>query len=167
MACKEDTSSLCPDCTLCCDGTLFSSIPLAAGEADRMEARGLPLIRRGTGTSLPQPCQCLNANLCTHYEDRPLQCMQFKCGLLKSVEAGERTTDETRTLIRETSRQITKLRELLARAPSTPDTHPLSRRLAEATSSLDSLPDPGSQETRRGLAQERSVLESHLKQFLD
>ncbi|HEY3762595.1 MAG TPA: YkgJ family cysteine cluster protein [Verrucomicrobiae bacterium] len=84
---------LCPNCGLCCDGTLFADVELRKGDdAKRLEKLGLSLHKKGkTKIAFAQPCACFDGKLCKIYADRPKRCRLFECGLLKRVEAGKMT----------------------------------------------------------------------------
>lgn len=103
---REETHSpgeLCQRCGICCDGTLFSRVPLTPTEAKVLEGRGLELARRRNGErSLPLACQALDGCRCTIYEDRPGSCRAFVCALYKAVEAGTVGFDDAMARVEET-----------------------------------------------------------------
>lgn len=80
----SDSSNICLECGLCCNGTLIGFV--------QVEPEELPEIRkimnieeeRGHGFFL-QPCSKF-CDGCTIYSQRPKQCDLFKCGLLNAVE---------------------------------------------------------------------------------
>lgn len=82
---------LCPNCGLCCDGTLFADVELRAGDdAKRLAKLGLALKKKGRSKiAFAQPCACFDGALCNIYPDRPKRCRLFECGLLKKMNAGE------------------------------------------------------------------------------
>ena len=84
---------LCPNCGLCCDGTLFADVELRAGDdAKRLARLGLSLKKKGqVKIAFTQPCACFDGTLCKIYGDRPKRCRLFECGLLKQLNAGEIT----------------------------------------------------------------------------
>lgn len=84
------SSELCVQCGICCDGTLFSRVPLTPTEAAALNANGVEVKQRNNGPwSLPLGCQGLAGTRCTVYDIRPGSCRAFKCSLLQRVEAGE------------------------------------------------------------------------------
>lgn len=87
---------LCPNCGLCCDGTLFADVELRSGDdPKRLAALGLSLKKKGrVKVAFTQPCACFDGRLCKIYSDRPKRCRMFECGLLKKVNAGEMKASE-------------------------------------------------------------------------
>jgi hypothetical protein len=89
-----DSENICLACGLCCDGTLIGHVQLKQEEvpalSELMDLEG----DKENGFFL-HPCQKYCEG-CTIYQDRPVQCASFKCGLLKSVE--QRKTDYTSAL---------------------------------------------------------------------
>jgi Fe-S-cluster containining protein len=77
--------SLCVTCGLCCDGTLFSTAPLEAGEAARL---GDAVQTTVDGAALRQPCRALRGACCEVYEARPAVCRRFNCFVLHQLETG-------------------------------------------------------------------------------
>lgn len=75
----SESSSICLACGLCCDGTLIGFVQLNPDEKPKLgglfDENGIFI----------QPCKKY-CNGCTIYEERPIQCGLFKCGLLTSVE---------------------------------------------------------------------------------
>src|SRR5690349_19207300 len=73
-------STLCQRCGLCCDGTLFTHVPLQDTEAAPLQALGLPVKEREDGTRvLPQRCAALEGRRCTAYSARPEGCRRYHC----------------------------------------------------------------------------------------
>jgi hypothetical protein len=67
----REVSTLCRRCGLCCDGSLFDSVPLTAEEAARGRARGLVIVARSDGSpALQQRCAALGERGCGVYVDR-------------------------------------------------------------------------------------------------
>ena len=89
-------SSICVDCGMCCDGTLFAQAPLRpedhAPPAGVHSAVDEPSYFR-------QPCAALDHRACTIYHDRPTVCRNYRCELLKAVESGSTTVEDARTII--------------------------------------------------------------------
>jgi uncharacterized protein len=106
---------LCPNCGLCCDGTLFADVELREGDdAKRLEKLGLPLKKKGQGKlAFTQSCACFDGKFCKIYSDRPKRCRSFECGLLKKVEANEMNASAALKKISQAKILAKKLRELL------------------------------------------------------
>ncbi|MBL8939154.1 MAG: YkgJ family cysteine cluster protein [Archangium sp.] len=102
--------SLCLSCGLCCDGTLFSTVPLEAGEASRL--KGKVSLKRG-GASMTQPCRALEGVSCRVYEERPATCRRFRCLALQQLEAGEVSEGDAQAFIAEVFARRRRLAETL------------------------------------------------------
>lgn len=103
--------ALCTRCALCCDGSLFGQVPLAAGEADAARRLRLaPVPGRGGAEALPQPCAALRGRLCAHYEGRPRACRAYRCMLLQALDAGELTIDEAAAIVDEARARLDEAR---------------------------------------------------------
>lgn len=83
----NDSLNICLPCGLCCDGTMIGHVQL-----DREE---LPVLKRlmniedenGNGFFL-QPCNNY-CDRCNIYSQKPKQCANFNCALLKSLKQKE------------------------------------------------------------------------------
>lgn len=84
---KDKTpSSLCIACNLCCDGSVFSSVPVTEAERDRL-ATAVDFVTEGDHVRIPLPCRQLGADgTCGCYALRPKVCRNFDCKLLKRRE---------------------------------------------------------------------------------
>lgn len=81
--------TVCQACALCCDGTLFTRVPLAA---DDVAPREVHVVTTPAGSRyLPQPCAALEGTRCTVYAQRPTACRRFECLLLAALRDGEVT----------------------------------------------------------------------------
>ena len=88
-------STLCLRCGLCCDGTLFTHVPLQRTEAGPLKALGLPVKEREDGTPiLPQRCAALDGRTCTAYAQRPAGCRRYHCNLFSALSEGEVSLEE-------------------------------------------------------------------------
>lgn len=74
---------------MCCDGMLFSWVRLEPSELAWAERLQLPLIDKGESRAFLQPCACFDGARCNAYAERPTRCGNYRCKLLKSVDAGE------------------------------------------------------------------------------
>ena len=102
-------SSLCRQCGLCCDGSLFADVELADGEeASVMEAMGLEIedADGDDGPLLLQPCAALKGKQCSIYAHRPDCCRSFECRLLQQVRRGAMSVRRARDTIAETLKGI-------------------------------------------------------------
>jgi hypothetical protein len=93
-------STLCQRCGLCCDGSLFTQVPLQPAEAATLRRLGLPVGERADGAPvLAQHCTALEGRSCTVYADRPSPCRAYRCNLLIALAEGEVSLDEALRVI--------------------------------------------------------------------
>ncbi|MBN1206224.1 MAG: YkgJ family cysteine cluster protein [Myxococcaceae bacterium] len=116
-------STLCQRCGLCCDGNLFSSLPLRRSEVAPLERLALPVVERSDGTpALEQRCAALEGRCCTVYAERPEACRSYRCLLLMALSEGEVSLEEALAVVDEAHARIQAMDALLppgdARAPS-------------------------------------------------
>lgn len=87
---------------MCCDGTLFSRVPITRAEAEDLPRVGLEVVRRPHDAfALPLPCSALVGRSCTVYTERPGTCRAFRCKLYLAVEAGTTSSAEARKIVAE------------------------------------------------------------------
>ncbi|WP_224372718.1 YkgJ family cysteine cluster protein [Hyalangium versicolor] len=115
-------STLCQRCGLCCDGNLFSTVPLRRAEVEPMERLGLAVIKRPDGTSpgFKQHCTALEGRCCTVYAERPEACRGYRCMLLTALAEGEVSLEGALRVVDEAHAHIQAVEALLppARAGS-------------------------------------------------
>lgn len=85
----EISSSLCRECGLCCDGSLFERVFLGEEDDAKRLSELLPLRADGDRMFFLQPCAAWRGSCCAIYADRPGVCRRFRCELLKGVESGK------------------------------------------------------------------------------
>jgi uncharacterized protein len=78
--------SLCLECGLCCDGTLFNRVPLVESEVPLLKER-LQIVDGKYHAR--QPCPALDGTRCRVYSERPLTCRRYRCLLLEAHESAE------------------------------------------------------------------------------
>lgn len=144
---------LCLDCGLCCDGSLFWAVPVAAVDP-------APVPRDAEGR-LRQPCPRFDGR-CTIYAERPAACRAFDCRVLQIVRAGHRDPAWGRA-------QIAGMRQLLARLdallPGGAEAS-IYRRAAEYIARhRDDFDDPAFQRRNRSLLRCLSDYEAALARF--
>lgn len=87
----NDSSNICLSCGLCCDGTLIGFVQLEQKEVPALSK--IMNIEKGSKESIfLHSCEKF-CDGCTIYASRPKNCIKFKCGLLKSLEAKTTTFD--------------------------------------------------------------------------
>lgn len=116
---SDRLAALCTSCGLCCDGTLFTQVPLLAAEAAQL--RGLGLVLREADErppALPQRCAALAGTRCTIYAERPASCRRYRCMLYSALEADEVGLDEALARVRETHGLLAALAAALPPGPA-------------------------------------------------
>jgi Fe-S-cluster containining protein len=100
-----EPEALCTRCGLCCDGTFFGSVVVAAAERAPLARLGLSVVGSDV-TSMPQPCAALRGCLCAVYEGRPGACARYACALRTRLASGARSAAEA-------AATVARMRELL------------------------------------------------------
>ncbi len=103
-------STLCLECGLCCDGTLFRHVVISQAEREALTALGI-----GTGVKRREPvmwlpCGKLEGKCCTVYEQRPQGCRKFVCAVGQRLVRKEVSLDEARALISQMHARLEALR---------------------------------------------------------
>lgn len=137
---KSDlTDTLCTECALCCDGSLFADVELAGrAEAAHMEMLGIEVDEDGSrGGVMTLPCVALHGRRCSIYAHRPGTCRTFECQLLLDVRHGDITVESALEHISTTRSRIADVLSLLERlSPSersgVDESLPLRERCDEA-----------------------------------
>lgn len=120
MSNPETTTRLCAACGMCCNGVLFFSVRLQAGDSARqLGALGLKVKRRADGQHLLQPCAGHTGSGCSVYDHRPARCRLFACRQLLGVETGEISERAALEKIAEARRRTDHVRALLEHAGDT------------------------------------------------
>lgn len=111
------TDTLCTQCGLCCDGSLFADVELAgADESAGLEAMGLEIEEDDAdGALLVQPCAALRGRRCGIYAHRPECCRTFECGLLQRVRRGALSVERAAAVIAEARERVAQVRGFAAR----------------------------------------------------
>ena len=133
------TDSLCTNCGLCCDGTLFADVELAGqDELARLEILGMDVENEGKNLGLlSQPCAALRGTRCGIYAHRPKCCRVFECRLLQDTQRGEIPFEEALHEVASVHEQIRGVRDLLGRLGNRDEDLPIKERCAETLSAAD------------------------------
>ncbi len=96
---RSESEQLCTSCGFCCDGTLFTSVPLEPAEVASSIRVGLRVLTTSDGPRVSQPCAALSHRECRVYEQRPTTCRTYQCDLLVALHGGEVSVDEARAIV--------------------------------------------------------------------
>jgi Fe-S-cluster containining protein len=127
------TDTLCTQCGLCCDGSLFADVELVGrAEATRLEIMGLEIDDDADGELLLLPCAALQGTRCSVYAHRPKCCRSFECHLLQEARRGAVTVERATEQIAEARKRIGGVKDLLAQLGQPDARLSLKERCAEA-----------------------------------
>jgi len=141
-ASPEITRSLCSDCGMCCDGTLFHSVVLQPTDSPRtLSSLGLTLKRKPGFTTFRQPCSAHQNNQCTIYENRPSRCQLFNCQQLLRVTSGEINQSVAQETIASTRKKINQVIEKIERLSETNPDQGLAQRFSVALANTTQSPE--------------------------
>jgi len=104
----SESSFLCMQCGLCCDGTLFKRVPIFAEDAPANLKHVGGVGEDGGGFSLP--CRALRNSICTVYSRRPHACVKYKCKLLVKLAHGAFSFVEAAKIIANTVEHKTRVK---------------------------------------------------------
>ena len=102
--------NLCMACGLCCDGTLFKTVPV--NPAERLlglKTRGVQIHIEGERRCLLLPCTAYENCVCKVYTERPKRCTTYQCKLLKQCLNDKITWDEAAEVVHSTQLHKKKL----------------------------------------------------------
>jgi hypothetical protein len=103
-------SDLCQRCGLCCDGTLFSDVPLQPDEVEPARRNRLDVGRIADGTPvLRQGCTALCERRCSVYTERPEACRRYICRLFTEVSAGRVSFGEALAVVEQAHALLARL----------------------------------------------------------
>lgn len=143
-------SSICLQCGLCCNGTIFADVKLLAHEkAAPLQSLGLRLSKtapdRRSGAEgktassrwrFPQPCSAFDGCRCRIYSSRPQYCREFECLLLKQLNQGKVTRSSALRVIRSALQEADEVRQLLRALGDMEESLALAARFHRMTRSL-------------------------------
>lgn len=95
----SDLEALCQACGLCCDGSLFTRVPLTVDEVVPEAQLGVVRNERGA-RFVPQRCAALSGTVCQAYAGRPLACRRYECLLFIAQREGEVALQESLEVVR-------------------------------------------------------------------
>jgi hypothetical protein len=100
MAAETTPQALCLTCGICCEGTLFSHVPLKAADALLpLQAGGIAIGANDAGQFFNLPCAAHREGCCQVYASRPIVCRKYRCELLGKYESGTSSWAESQQKI--------------------------------------------------------------------
>ena len=150
-------SELCRRCGLCCDGNLFSHVPLLPTEIEPARRQGLAVVSlMGDSPAIRQCCSALRERQCTVYAERPERCRRYVCRLLEARAREELSQAEALAVVE-------RARELLAEVERTlvPDPDPLASVMDRARFSDWGGLEESSARTRAARERAEAFLDEH------
>ena len=99
---------------MCCNGSLFSRVPLDPTEVDAMRKLGLYVLEGENKAYFAQPCAQLIHTDCSIYDDRPGNCRGYRCRILRRLESGELSLEAAQALVKKATELLSALHQLLA-----------------------------------------------------
>jgi len=161
-ASPEITRSLCSNCGMCCDGTLFHSVVLQPTDSPRtLSSLGLSLKRKPGLTTFRQPCSAHQNNQCTIYENRPQRCRLFNCQQLLRVATGEITQSVAQETIASTRKKINQVVERIERLTETNPNQGLAQRFSVAIT--NTVPSQERTELEAAMTELQGILEKEFR----
>jgi len=159
---SEITQSLCADCGMCCDGTLFHSVVLQPTDSSRtLSSLGLTLKRKSGLTTFRQPCSAHQNNQCNIYENRPSRCRLFNCQQLLRVASAEITQSVAQETIASTREKINRVVEKIERLTETNPNQGLTQRFSVALA--NTAPSPERTELENAMNELQAILEKEFR----
>jgi Fe-S-cluster containining protein len=161
LASPDRGGELCLRCGLCCNGTLFTHVPLEPDEAQRVRDRGVPVDLSAEGSSsIRQCCSALRGTRCSIYEDRPGACRRYRCLLLCAVEEDEVSLKEALRVVDEARQLLGRLDDALEGAgPEEAGSVTHRARLAHRPDQGSALPA----EAKRQMRETEAFLDKHFR----
>ncbi|MEZ5292355.1 MAG: YkgJ family cysteine cluster protein [Vicinamibacterales bacterium] len=166
----DPAGTLCTQCGLCCDGTLFGDVELTGRrEAVRLAILGLDVDADDADVELlALPCAALRGTRCGIYPLRPRCCRTFECRLLRAVASGQVTAGAALARVTEARTEVRRVTGLLARLePRGNQALPLAERVADALASAPAGADRGAARREALAAAMAAVSRTIRSTFLD
>lgn len=149
--------TLCQQCGICCDGTLFNGVQLKSGDSPAaLRALGLSVLKTGTHWKLRQPCRALEGCRCLVYQDRPSHCREFRCLLLDEMKDGTLSADQASRVIRRARKWAKTAKDLLRDLGEDDVKAPVKLRAQRVMKRFES--HPASDQERRAVGDLTQVL---------
>lgn len=132
---------LCAACGMCCDGVLFHSVVLQAGDsARRLSTLGFKLRKKKGQEFFLQPCSAYRECRCAIYGERPIRCRDFRCRQIHLLSTGESTEALALATISEARQLVARVNAIIEQVAETNPNRCLSQRCANALTTSNRTP---------------------------
>ena len=108
----NDSSNLCLSCKMCCNGTSVGFVKVERFETEKIQNVLDIETENGKGFFL-QPCSKLNSCGCEIYNERPKQCANFQCNLLRSVRENKTNIHDALQIVEKAKRKKQTIEEMI------------------------------------------------------
>lgn len=100
MSFMESVTHLCRACGLCCNGVLFSRVRVYPDEMGNLGQCGLKFYEKAQGQHyFAFPCPRFRFGVCGIYQQRPMKCKEYRCTLLRRLQAKEIELPEAMAIV--------------------------------------------------------------------
>ena len=106
---------------MCCNGALHNAAALLPEEVPLALGLGMKVTQSDQEAHFALPCHLLKDRCCSVYADRPSPCRDYKCRLLRSLEAGERGLNECLDKVSRARSLLSDLEAILPRGMTLPE----------------------------------------------
>lgn len=107
---------LCVECSMCCNGSIFSRVPVSAEEQARLP-NGRFFTKADGALRMRLGCNFLGEDgSCAVYDKRPKTCATYACRLLRRVNEGKIDDGSARNIVSSFKSYVAKAKEACARA---------------------------------------------------
>ena len=103
----KQSGELCQDCSLCCNGAMYTYITVSRFEAKKLPKLSIKM--RDNKIRMDLPCPYLESGSCSVYTERPKRCRTYTCRLLDKVISGETSFVQAKQITSITKQQVSWL----------------------------------------------------------
>lgn len=123
---------LCTSCAACCDGTMFTYVPVTREEQAALSDL-LTLETRADDAIFHQPCPHSVGQRCQIYALRPQTCRSFRCKTLYAMHKGEIDSAEAFRRVREMLASREQLKTMMEIGESIAEARDRRQKVAQAS----------------------------------
>lgn len=113
MADHDSGSNLCQTCALCCNGVLHGNTLIDAEEQARLTNLGLIILPIESSLGFAQPCPLLVQKRCLIYAQRPNNCRNYECKLLRNFLNGNISFEEALSVVKQSHEMLHAIQDQL------------------------------------------------------